>query len=129
MSCCISFPLYRTQDDKDFYEIKVAGCGVKRRIYLIRHGDYIRNRYDRLQHLTSGGRAQAKATSLYLKVVGVKPTHITVSSLTRARETAEPIIEEFSDAAHAPMVEVMDDLREITVSDQQIQVCRVVSLQ
>ena len=104
-------------------------CGVKRRIYLIRHGDYIRNRDDRLQHLTSGGRAQAKATSQYLKVVGVKPTHFTASSLTRDRETAEPIIEEFSDADHVPVVEVMDYPREITVSDQQIRVCRVVSLQ
>ena len=103
----------------------MAVCGAQRTIYLIRHGKYVRNADDRLQHLTNDGKQQAKVTAQYLKVMGVKPTHITVSSMTRAKETADPIIEEFADADNPPIVEVTDNLREVTVSDKQIQVYRV----
>ena len=71
-----------------------------RTIYLIRHGDY--NQTDEVDEFTGNeltplGIAQAKLLSARLKAMPVEFTSLISSTMTRARETAMVINQEFPD--------------------------------
>ena len=69
-----------------------------RTIYLIRHGEYIQSDtsdYDTVKKLTPLGIAQSRLLSARLRGMSVEFTSLTSSTMTRAKETAMVINEEF----------------------------------
>jgi len=84
-----------------------------RTIYLIRHGDYTpqdENIPDSLNVLTPLGIAQARLVSTRLKSMNIKFNSLVSSTMTRARQTAEVINQDFPEQAH----EQSDLIRECT---------------
>jgi len=84
-----------------------------RTIYLIRHGDYTPQDDDvpdSLNVLTPLGIAQAHLVSTRLKSMNIKFTSLITSTMTRALQTAEVIIEDFPELK----LEQSDLIRECT---------------
>jgi len=69
-----------------------------RDIYLVRHGQYHvkeKKREDKL--LTELGHKQAQATGEWFRSRGIKPTEFIISTMPRAKQTAENILTEMGD--------------------------------
>lgn len=107
--CAIKTPNDNKIEKKD-KEANKHVCGT-RHIFLIRHGEYVySSKSDQFQHLTERGRKQAKLTGQRLRDLGFHWDRCIVSTMTRARETADIICEEIKfDKAKA---EYTDLLRE-----------------
>lgn len=72
-------------------EVKVPS--KSRHIYLIRHGEYHQESQDDLERtLTQKGRKQASFTGKRLKDLDLKFDKVVMSTMTRAKETAEQIL-------------------------------------
>jgi len=66
---------------------------AQRKLYLIRHGQYEqKSDADKDRVLTTLGRTQAECTGQHLAKLGVKYSDFTVSTMTRANETGEIIL-------------------------------------
>lgn len=103
-------PHHNQKEKKEHKEAHKTTCGT-RHIFLIRHGEYVySSKSDQLQHLTERGRIQAKLTGQRLSELGFHWDRCIVSTMTRARETADIICQEIKfDKAKA---EYSDLLRE-----------------
>lgn len=92
-------PLKRsaTPAEENDYNEKVEKLKTKaiRNIYLVRHGEYLDNTiHDANHHLTPTGRKQATITGQRLKELGIRFDRVVASTMTRAQETAELIVNE-----------------------------------
>jgi len=84
-----------------------------RTLYLIRHGDYTPqddNIPDSLNVLTPLGISQVRLVSTRLKSMNIKFNSLVSSTMTRAKQTAEVIIQDFPELVH----EQSDLIRECT---------------
>ena len=67
---------------------------VRRKLFLIRHGQYVHEPTDEKRVLTELGRKQAECTGNRLAELGVKYSDVVISTMTRARETGDIILEQ-----------------------------------
>lgn len=66
-----------------------------RHIYLVRHGEYLDDTDDDINHhLTETGRKQATFTGKRFKELGIKFDRVVASTMTRAQETMNLIVKE-----------------------------------
>ncbi|XP_054276833.1 serine/threonine-protein phosphatase Pgam5, mitochondrial-like isoform X2 [Macrosteles quadrilineatus] len=82
------------KEDEARYNAEIANATptAKRHIILIRHGQYnLDGKSDVEKFLTPIGKEQAAMTGKRLKELGHNYTHLTVSTMTRAKETASII--------------------------------------
>lgn len=76
-------------------EIEKKKSTTRRKLYLIRHGQYELDKQDDKERiLTELGRQQAECTGKYLAKLGVKYSDLVISTMTRANETGEIILEQ-----------------------------------
>ncbi|KAL5249203.1 hypothetical protein ACHWQZ_G018154 [Mnemiopsis leidyi] len=84
------------QDDE---ELKQKTSSARRRLYLVRHGQYeLEKQNDKDKILTELGRQQAECTGKHLARLGVKYSDLVVSTMTRANETGEIILKQLHDS-------------------------------
>uniref|UniRef100_A0A1B6J4Q5 Serine/threonine-protein phosphatase PGAM5, mitochondrial n=1 Tax=Homalodisca liturata TaxID=320908 RepID=A0A1B6J4Q5_9HEMI len=90
-------------------ELENAKPTAKRHIFLIRHGQYnLSGKTDTERILTKLGTEQAFLTGKRLQEFGHKYTHLIVSTMTRAKETAALIQESLPNnlkVIHCPLLE------------------------
>ena len=80
-------------------EVKQKTSSARRRLYLIRHGQYeLEKQDDKEKVLTKLGRQQAEQTGKHLASLGVKYSDLVISTMTRANETGEIILKQLQDS-------------------------------
>lgn len=107
-------PEYCVKPNSTDEELNKVKATAKRKLYLIRHGQYEHNKEDKDCILTKLGQQQAECTGKRLADLGIKYSDFTVSTMTRAKETAEIIFKQLEIAETVKDVEVerTDILRE-----------------
>lgn len=110
-----SKPKDPTPEKENLYNEKFEKNRSKatRHIILIRHGQYnLNGETDKERMLTSLGRQQAKLTGQRLAELNIPINEVIISTMTRAQETGNLILEQFSkdklksiEVKHEPLIE------------------------